>query len=193
MKHPNQIRVLEPFIGIVIFGVLVIYLVNVFNTDNWLWFQSKATNVRPSRIVIVDHGQRTILTPGHEDFSSLASAASQALSRLNNSDLVNVGLSEETLNDYATNSLVLELYFDGPVRFNTMARTGEPTQLLIPIEGRHADGGLAFLGARGEWWYGAVRMADPTPLYTALKDMGYAAVNTQYAIEPVMHVTKLAW
>ncbi|HEX6386190.1 MAG TPA: hypothetical protein VF177_16080 [Anaerolineae bacterium] len=179
MKHPNQIRVLEPFIGIIIFGVLVVYLVNVFNTNNWLWFQSKATNVRPSRIIIVDHGQRTILTPGHEGFSSLADAASQALSKLNNSELVNVGLSEETLSDYETRSLVLELYFDSPVHFNTMARIGEPTQLLIPIEGRHADSGLVFLGARGEWWYGAVRMADPTPIYAALARMGYRAAATQ--------------
>jgi hypothetical protein len=179
MKHPSQIRVLEPFLGIIIFGVLAIYLVNVLNTNNWLWFQSKATNVRPSRIVIVDHGQQTVLTPGHDGFNSLASAASQALSKLNNSDLVNVGLSEETLSDYETSSLVLELYFDSPVRFNTMARTGEPTQLLIPIEGRHADGGLVFRGARGEWWYGAVRMADPTPLYAALAQMGYATAATQ--------------
>lgn len=176
MQHPSKIRIIEPFLTFVILGAVAIYLVNALNTGNWLWFQSRATNVRPSRIIIVDHGQRKILTPGQEHFNELADAISQSLSRLNNTDLIGIGLSETTINDYATNSLVLELYFDTPVHFNTMARTGEPTQLLIPIEGRHADGGYVFRGARGEWWFGAVRMADPAPLYSALEQMGYSAV-----------------
>lgn len=181
MTHPNKIRVLEPFIGMVLFIVLAIYVVNAFNTGNWFWFRGNTVNVRPSRIVVVDHGQRTILTTGHPDFGPLVEATVQSLSELNNSGIVDVGLSDETLNDYASSALVLELYFDSPVVFNTAARTGKPTQLLIPIEGRHADGGLVFRGDKGTWWYGAVRMSDPQPLLLALEQMGYVVARTQPA------------
>ncbi|MEM7333646.1 MAG: hypothetical protein AAF490_16270 [Chloroflexota bacterium] len=173
MKHPGKIRVVEPFITLGLFAVMVFYLINALNTGNWWWFRAETVHVRPSRIVIIDHGQRTIISAGHPDYMSLADALESSLAKLNNTDLVNVGLSEQTLSDYDEKSLVLELYFDKPVVFNTMARTGEPTQLLIPIDGRHANGNYVFRGAQGEWWYGAVRMADAGPLMSTLQNMGY--------------------
>lgn len=181
MTHPHKIRVIEPFIGLAIFVVAAIYLVNVFNTGNWLWFRGNTMNVRPSRIIVVDHGERIILNQGHPAFTPLVDATIESLSELNNSGIVDVGLSEQTLADYATDSLVLELHFDSPVVFNTAARTGKPTQLLIPIQGRHSDGGLVFRGDKGEWWYGAVRMANPQPLLQALEQAGYLASTPQPA------------
>jgi hypothetical protein len=181
LKHPNQTRVWEPFVGLVIFVIVVVYLVNVFNTGNWFWFQNNAVNVRPSRIIIIDHGQRTILTQGHEGYEELANASEQALSQLSNTDLVTIGLSDQTLLDYDTNSLILELYFEQPITFNTMARTGEPTQLLIPIEGRHAGGGYVFRGDKGDWWFGAIRMANPDPIFTILNQLGYSVTLNQPA------------
>lgn len=177
MNHPSKIRVVEPFVGLALFAAVVFYAINVLNTGNWFWFRSQAVNIRPSRIVIVDQGQRTVISPGHANFIPLATAVESSLSKLNNTDLVGIGLSEQTLADYADDSLVLELYFDQPVVFNSMARTGEPTQLLIPINGRHADGNYVFRGAKGEWWYGAVRMADTAPLMTALESMGYLTAS----------------
>lgn len=179
MTHPNKIRVLEPFIGMAVFIMAAIYLINVFNSGNWFWFRGNTVNIRPSRIVIVDDGTRTVLNQGHPAFTPLVEAVTQSLSELNNSGIVDVGLSQQTLSDYATDSLVLELYFDSPVVFNTAARTGKPTQLLIPINGRHANGGLVFRGDKGEWWYGAVRMADPQPLLLTLEQMGYLAATAQ--------------
>ena len=172
---------MEPFLLMVMIGAAMVYLVNAFNSGTWLWFQSTATNVRPSRIVIVDNGQRTVLSAGHANFDLLADAASTSLSKLNNTDLVSIGLSDQTLEDYATKSLIVELYFDQPVQFNTLARSGKPTQLLIPIEGRHAGGGYVFRGQNGSWWFGAIRMADPAPLYSALQQMGYTAAVLQPA------------
>ncbi|MCA9934488.1 MAG: hypothetical protein H6662_14030 [Ardenticatenaceae bacterium] len=176
MNHPSKIRIWEPLLTLVLLGVAVVYMTNVFNTGNWLWFQGRATNVRPARIVVVDQGQRTVLTSGHAYFNVLADATEESLSKLGNTDLVGIGLSNQTLQDYASDSLVLELYFDEPIQFNTMSRVGTPTQLLIPIKGRHADGGYVFRGQNGDWWFGALRMADPTPLYDALTQMGYTAV-----------------
>lgn len=179
MTHPTKIRVVEPFIALIVFIMATIYLINVFNTGNWMWFQNNNVNVRPSRIIILDHGQRTIIQAGHPAFNDLADAAAASLSKLNNTDLVNIGLSDQTMTDYATDSLIVELYYDSPVVFGGIARTGKPTQLLIPINGRHAGGGYVFRGDQGEWWFGAVRMAEPQYLLQALESIGYTVQVSQ--------------
>ncbi len=181
LSHPKQVRVWEPFVGLILFMVVIIYAINVFNTGNLFWFRNNAVNVRPSRIIIIDQGERTVYTQGHEGFEALATAAEQSLGKLSNTDLVSIGLSEQTLLDYDTDSLIVELYFDKPVIFNTLARTGEPTQLLIPIDGRHAGGGYVFRGDKGSWWFGAIRMADPAPIYAVLNALGYTATLNQPA------------
>ncbi len=185
MQHsapsPNKIKVIEPFLLFLLIGASIIYFVNVLNSGNWAWFMKTAVNVTPSRIIIIDHGEKTVLLPGHANFSTLATAAETSLSKLGNNDLVSIGLSEQTQLDYATESIVLELHFDSPVIFNSAARTGEPTQLLIPIEGRHSKGGYVFRGTQGTWWHGAVRMADPAPLFTALEQLGIIASAEQPA------------
>ncbi|MBK8906055.1 MAG: hypothetical protein IPM53_33055 [Anaerolineaceae bacterium] len=182
MEEPRNIKIIEPFIVLVVIAGAIVYLLNVFNSGSWLWFQGKATVLEPpTRIVIINDGEAVVLQPGSDYFNELSEAAVQALSKFGNTDLVSIGLSEQTLTDYAENSLVVELYFDKPLQFNTLARTGEPTQLLIPVDGRHAAGGYVFRGAQGEWWFGAVRMADPSPLYVVLQQMGYQAAVFQSA------------
>lgn len=180
MTHPTKIRVIQPFLGFIAFAVIAVYLINVFSSENWLWFRDNTSNVTPSRIVIIEDGRRTALLPMQPGFAELAAAAADSLRHLNNNGLVNIGLSENTLADYATSGLLLELHFDDPVIFNTNARTGKPTMLLIPIRGRHADGGYVFRGERGEWWFGAVRMADPQPLHAVLEQLGYTTAAPQF-------------
>ena len=115
-------------------------------------------------IIIIENGERTLLQSGMPNFDLMVGAAKESLAKFSNTDLISIGLSEQTMQDYATDALVVEIYFDRPIQFNTLARTGEPTQLLIPIDGRHADGRYVFRGDKGEWWFGAIRMADPSPL-----------------------------
>ena len=181
-NHPRNIKIVEPFVLLLLIGAAIIYTINVFNTGNWFWFQGGTSDLKPpARIVIIDHGERIVLQPGSAGYNALSDAAVASLQKFNNTDLVSVGLSEQTLDDYANDSLVVELHFDNPVIFNTMARTGEPKQLLIPIDGRHAKGAYVFRGDQGEWWFGALRMADPQPLYSALQDLGYSAEVFQRA------------
>lgn len=175
LKHPSKIRIIEPLLTLVVFGVAAIYMLNVFNTGNWFWFRGTTTEINPSRIVIVENGERTLLQPGAANFETISMAVQDSLAKFSNSDLINIGLSEQTMQDYESESLIVEIYFDRPIQFNTLARTGEPTQLLIPIDGRHANGRYVFRGDKGEWWFGAIRMADPSALYTALQQMGYTA------------------
>jgi hypothetical protein len=173
MKHPSKIRILEPVILFVVIGVLIVYVVNALNTQDWWWFRSQAVEVVPSRMVIVQDGERTTLVPGSPMFDRLAEAAQISLSHPNNTDLINLGISDDTLAFYESSGVLLELYFDRPVQFHTSYRTGEPTQLLVPIEGRHAGNGYFFRGDQGEWWFGAMRMADPAPLLDVMAALGY--------------------
>ena len=154
LKHPSKIRIVEPMITLALFAMIGFYLLNAFNTGNWLWFRGGISDIEPSRIVVIDHGERQIYQPGSPHFDTLSDATAQALSKFTSTDLINVGLSEDTLVDYESSALIVEVYFNNPVQFNTMARTGEPTQLLIPIDGRHAGSSYVFRGARGEWWFG---------------------------------------
>lgn len=172
MNHPSKIRVIEPFITLMVAGVIIFYAINVFNTGNWTWFMNNASLKSPDRIIILNHGEEIVLLPGHDNFVELADASIEALSKFNNTDLVPIGLSEQTLLDYETQSVVIVLHYNQPVKVNSIARIGEPTQLLIPIEGRHASGNYVFRGNRDEWQAGALRMADPSPLYEALEAMG---------------------
>jgi hypothetical protein len=180
LTHPSKVRIFEPFLGFILFAVVAVYLINAFNTENLLWFRGNTTHVTPSRIIVIEDGKRTALLPGQVGFAELSAAVTDSLSKLNNNGLVEIGLSAQTLQDYDESGLLLELHFDKPVVFNTNARTGEPKMLLIPIRGRHADSGYVFRGDKGEWWFGAVRMANPTPLLTTLEEMGYTAVSPQF-------------
>lgn len=157
----------------------IFYGINVFNTGNWTWFRNNATLERPDRIVIHNYGEEIVLLPGHDHFNEMAEASIVALSKFNNADLVPIGLSEQTLSDYDTKSIVVELHYNAPVQINSISRIGDPTQLLIPIEGRHASGNYVFRGDKGEWLAGALRMSDPSSLYSALEDMGIVVEYVQ--------------
>lgn len=172
-QHPSKIRLWEPIAIFLLLALVIFYAVNALNTQDWLWFTGRSTVIEPIRIVMVENGHRTTLIPGHADFNRLSEAAEAALSQIDSVDLINLGLSDDTLAYYEQSGVIMELYFARPVTFHTRFRAGEPTQLLIPIEGRHAGNGYFFRGANGEWWFGAIRMANPEPLLDVLASLGY--------------------
>ena len=174
MDYQKKNSVLEPLLILVVIGVLIIYTLGVFSSGNWMWFLSNTTELDLARVVIIDHGERHTFTREDADFEMLAAAVNESLHKFSNTDLVDIGLSDQTLDDYAQDGVLLELYFGRPIEFNTLARAGRPTQLLIPIQGRHADGGYVFRGDNGRWWFGAMRMENPQPLTDALRQLGYS-------------------
>jgi hypothetical protein len=151
----------------------IIYTINLFNTGDWLWFQSTALDAHPDRLRIRHYGEETLIQPGHPDYQQLADVLDATLSDFNNTALIDVGFGEETLTYFDSEGVVLELYYDNPIEFHAPFRAGRPTQILIPIEGRHAGRNYFFRGDKGEWWFGAMRMSDSTALYATLEEMGY--------------------
>lgn len=153
----------------------MIYGVTYVTTGNLFWFLSNAEVSEPMRIVISVEGERVAFVPGDQEYEELAPIITEAVTNFANNDLVPIGLSEQTLEDYRSSGVNLEVHYPRPIKFNTPFRIGEPSNLLIPITGRHSGGGNFFLGEKGEWWYGGMRMADPEPLYQQLEAMGFTS------------------
>jgi hypothetical protein len=47
------------------------------------------------------------------------------------------------------------------------------TQLLIPLEGTHADQRYLFFGGHGQWRVGAMVMSDDAPLRQVMGQLDY--------------------
>lgn len=175
MYQEARNNVLRPLMVSVIFIFAVIYLVISFNSGGFLWFLSNTSEAQPIRIIIINNGDKILYRPGDAEFEQLTPVIQNAISNLNNSSLVGIGLSDVTLEEYQTRFTVMEVHYDRPLDFGTSFRTGEPTKLLFPITGRHAAVGLFFRGNSEEWMYGALRMQDPRPLYNSLEELGFKA------------------
>lgn len=178
VKQPQDAGIWKPLFILLVSIVAIIYAINVFNTGDFFWFQSTAVNIRPDRLRIRHYGTETFVQPGHRDYQQLANVLETSLSRFNNTNLIDIGFGQATLDYYDEQGVILELYYDHPVKFHAPFRTGSPTQILVPIEGRHADNGYFFRGAKGEWWFGAMRMSDSTELHAVLRDLGYLHADT---------------
>ncbi len=175
MYQEPRNNVLKPLLVSIFFIFAVIYIVISFNSGGFLWFLSNTGEAEPIRIIITDNGEKILYRPGEPEFEKLVPVIREAISNLNNNSLVGIGLSEVTLEEYQTRFTIMEVHYDRPLDFGTSFRTGEPTKLLFPITGRHAAVGLFFRGDSDEWMYGALRMQDPSALYTSLEEMGFKA------------------
>lgn len=156
-------------------GVLLflIYAVGALNTGNWLWFSPVQPDYEPSRILVRQQGQSFEYTPGQPGFDSLAAALDTSFADFTNSDLVPLGLSDETMAEWNESGVVVEVYYGQDIRFNTAVRMRNINQLLIPIEGRHSGNRYVFMGNEGGWIVGALTMADETALRDALRQLGH--------------------
>lgn len=172
-ERNSRSGILQPFLMMVGAIVLIIYFIGALNTGNWFWILPIQPTYVPSRIVIRNHGQVTEYRPEDPEFAILREALDNAFSDFSNLDLVPIGLSEGTLQEYNESSVVMEIYYPQPIRFNTIVRMSNVNQLLIPIEGRHSGYRYLFPGSDGQWLAGAFVMEDEQPIYTTLRKLGY--------------------
>ena len=100
LKHPRQIKLFEPLIWFALITVTIVYALMAFNSNDWLWFTSKAVDAHPNRIVVWQDGEQIVIQPGHDDYLYLSEAVHQSLRDFNNTNLINIGLGEESLAYY---------------------------------------------------------------------------------------------
>jgi hypothetical protein len=166
-------NVLKPLLVGLAFMFLLVYGLVAFNTGDPLWLFGRTAVPAPIRIIIINEGERHIYEPSDPEFNQLAPLIEQGITSLNNNALVGIGLSDGTLYEYNNNQTILEVHYSAPIDFRTSFPTENGSRLLIPLYGSHAGNGLFFRGEGNDWYFGALRMSDPAPLYTALRELGY--------------------
>ena len=169
-----KFKLREPLLILIGVFVLIYWIINALNTGNIFWFLPVQPTFQPTRIVVRNYGQTVDLQPGAPGFSELSQALNDTFANgFDSTALVSIGLADETMRRYAEEELVIESYYGQDVSFNTRIRMNKVTQLLIPIDGTHADQRYLFIGGRGEWRVGAMVMSDDTPLREAMRQLGY--------------------
>ncbi len=174
MKQPTdklQVNIWGMLIAVVGFGLAMVFLTIALPAQDPLWFQ-KGFAERPQRIVVYREGQRTELQAGQPGFDLLAEAVRASLAQ----GVVRpsaIGLSAGSLEDAYNLYLTLEVFFDHPVKLHAWFNTGQPTQMLFPITGRHSDLDLVFLGWNGQYMSSAPALTTTEPIRAVLRDLGY--------------------
>jgi hypothetical protein len=141
------------------------------SAQDWLWFQ-RGFDELPERLLIYHEGQQDELRPGDAGFDLLAEAIRGSLAQgvVRQSG---VGLSPASLDDAYNKFVSVEAFFDEPVKLHAAFNTGNPTQMLFLITGRHSELPLVFLGTNGHYRGNAPRLHTIEPIRHALKSLGY--------------------
>ena len=173
MQTLPKIKIWEPLLILIGVGLGILWLINALNTGNALWFLPIQPIYEPSRIVIRNYGETVTIRRGEPGYAEISEALNETLSAFDNTALISIGLSEETMRRYNEEELVLEAYYADDVEFNTPVRMQGVRQLLFPVDATHAGNRYVFIGSNGQWRVGAMVVADDTPLRDVMRTLGY--------------------
>lgn len=154
------------------FVLLLVYGTLSVTAQDPLWFL-KSFRDRPSRIVVYhDQGKRTELRPGDPGFAELSSAIQACLAEgLERPS--GIGFSRASLLDAYSRYLTVEVFFARPVKLHAWFDTGEPTQMLFPLSGRHSELSIVLLGQDGNYRVSPPALKTLAPLRDAVQSLGY--------------------
>ncbi|MBN1661399.1 MAG: hypothetical protein JXA93_23610 [Anaerolineae bacterium] len=162
----KMILVVAAWIAVIVYGTLSV------TAQDPLWFLRRV-EAHPVRFVIYHHeGKLTDLRPGQEGFDQLSSAVQAALEQGIDRPS-GIGFSDASLLDAYSRYITVEVFFDPPALLDAPYAIGEPTQMLIPITGRHSDQPLVLLGNEGKYWSNAPLLHTVEPIRRALQELGY--------------------
>jgi hypothetical protein len=153
------------------FILLMIYGTIFVASRDPLWFLSGFYEL-PSRVVVYHEGQQTEYISGQPGFDLLAESLRDSLDQ-GIARQSGIGFSESTFQDAYKKYLTVEAFFDQPVKLHAWFDTGSPTQMLIPITGRHSEQSVVLLGNKGMYMVNSPALKNLQPLREALTALGY--------------------
>ena len=154
------------------FVLLLIYGTISVTAQDPFWFL-KGFGYQPEAIVVYhDQGRRTELHPGDPGFAELSDAIRACLAA-GAERPSGIGFSNASLLDAYTRYLTVEAFFRQPVKLHAWFDTGEPTRMLFPLTGRHAELSLVLLGRNGKYWSSPPALKTVAPLREAVESLGY--------------------
>jgi hypothetical protein len=170
----DKLRTNVPKMLLAVLGLLFVayYGTTALSSSDALWFKS-GFSARPSRLIVYHDGQRTEVKAGEQAFTEIADAV-QASLKSGVSHASGIGFSQGTLDDAYNMYVSLEAFFDKPVKLHATFSTGQPTQMLFPITGRHTEQPIVVLGQAGVYLVNAPVLKTIEPIRTALRKWGYS-------------------
>jgi len=167
-KQPSVISL----VVIVILSVaIVVYAIISFATGDWLWF---STNFRetPNAILLHCYGETTNLDPGSFHFSKFKQIMNESMTGRKRWD--SLTLSEATYQEYQSSPqmVVIEFFYPEPVRVHSTYKFySNVDNLIIPIEGRHAQTNAVFGQANGIPTGGSLHINSTEQFKTYMSNM----------------------
>jgi len=150
---------------------VIVFIANATNSRDWRWYKTDFED-RPGRIIIYHDGGQIELQPGQPGFNELAEAIRASLAQ-GVDQQSNTGLSDYSRQEAYTRYTTVEAFFAKPVKLHAWFYTGNPTQMLFPITGRHSDRPIVFLGQDGEYRVNAPFLKTKEPIMQVLRESGY--------------------
>ena len=152
--------------------LLIVYGTLSVTAQDPFWFL-KGFRYQPTHIVVYHHeGKRTELRPGDSGFAELTAAIQTCLAP-GAERPSGIGFSDASLLDAYSRYLTVEVFFDRPVKLHAWFNTGEPTQMLFPITGRHSELSVVLLGQNGKYLASPPALETVEPIREALQSLGY--------------------
>lgn len=129
---------------VVVVLVAAFYLMTSLGTGDWLWFNPNFSEV-PQAIVVHCYGEDVDINPGSPYFNTLTEIVNESLSGKKRWDPLS--MSEATYVDYQTDPRMktIELIYGRAIRVHSNYKYfSNVTNLIIPLEGRHAGTNAVF-------------------------------------------------
>lgn len=166
-----QTNIVRMIVVVIVFIILASFLTVTLTTQDLAWFTT-TFDEQVVKVVVYHDGQKTEYIQGTPGFSDLAEGIWASL----NSGVVRpsgIGLSAESLQDAYQKYVSVEAFFPYPVKLHSWFNTGNPTQMLFLITGRHTDAPIVFMGDGNMYLAGAPILNTNQPLIDALNRLGY--------------------
>jgi hypothetical protein len=164
----NLVKFIFVFAGLV---CVLIYFSNASTSHDLEWYKT-GFEALPYRILVYQAGKVTTLEAGAPGFAELAEGVRASLAG-GVKEQSNTGLSDASLDEARNRYESVEVIYPDPVKLHAWFFTGNPTQMLFPITGRHSEIPIVFLAEAKGYLTNAPILKTNAPLLEALRKLGY--------------------
>lgn len=140
-KQPSFLGALVVFV--VVTGLVIWWVSSLANSDP-LWFL-RVFNAKADWITIYWDAETYMFFPGDSGYDAVMDAFADAVAHWSGYE-GGVGLSDENLERFRTESRMVELHYNDPVHVHTRHLYSEARIFFVPLMGTHADYRRIFAG-----------------------------------------------
>jgi len=173
-SNPSVLRLVLIVITVM---VVVVYTMISLATGDWLWFSQEFSET-PRAVAVHCHGETINFDPGSYHFKALNDIMNKVMSGRKNWD--SLTLSAETYQDYLTDPqmVAVEFFYAAPLRVHSGYKFySNVDDLVVPLEGRHAQTNAVFGQNQGTPTAGALHVESTTPFKEYLKNQKICLVE----------------